>query len=67
MGEIMQKYRVIYQTSLSELHQKAALSSAPENLDVVIRRNPSREEMIELIRSVILYNKRKRLPFKSIE
>ncbi len=46
----MQKYRVIYQTSLSEVHQKAALSSAPENLDVVIRRDPSREEMIELIR-----------------
>ncbi len=45
----MQKYKVIYQTSLSEVHQAAALSSAPENLDVVIRRDPSREEMIELI------------------
>ncbi len=46
----MQKYRVIYQTSLSKLHQKAALSSAPENLDVVIIRDPSRDEMLKLVR-----------------
>lgn len=46
----MKKYKVIYQTSLSVIHQKSALSSAPENLDVIIKRDPSKEELMELVR-----------------
>jgi len=45
----MRKYKILYQTTLSEVHQQAALSSVPDILDVAIIRNPSKREMLKLI------------------
>jgi len=45
----MRKYKILYQTTLSEVHQQAALSSVPDILDVAMIRNPSKREMLKLI------------------
>jgi phosphoglycerate dehydrogenase-like enzyme len=45
----MKKYKLLYQTSRAEVHQQAAAEAAPENLELIIRRDPSREEMLTLI------------------
>lgn len=45
----MKKHTVLFITQRAEIHQQAALASAPPELDVVIRRNPSRAEILALL------------------
>jgi phosphoglycerate dehydrogenase-like enzyme len=48
----MSNYRVLFVTQRGQRHQRAALDAAPDGLDVVIRRSPSREEIIALVRDM---------------
>lgn len=45
----MQKHPVLFLTHRASIHQKAALEAAPTELDVIIRRSPTKEEIIRLL------------------
>jgi phosphoglycerate dehydrogenase-like enzyme len=45
----MARHRTLFVTQRSERHQKAALEAAPAELDIDMRRGPSKEEIIALI------------------
>ena len=43
------KYQVLFITHRGERHQKDALNAAPSELDITIRRSPSKEEILTLM------------------
>lgn len=45
----MHKHKTLFITHRAPVHQKAALDAAPPILEVIIRRTPSREEVLDLI------------------
>ncbi len=46
------KYTVLFTTQRGLRHQQAAIDSAPPGLKIIMRRNPSRAEMLELLPQV---------------
>src|SRR5262249_11514911 len=48
-GKPMHKHRTLFVTNRGERHQQAALDAAPRELDVVMRRGPSKDELIALL------------------
>ena len=45
----MAKQKVLFITTRGQRHQKAAVEAAPQELEIVMRRNPSKQEVLELL------------------
>jgi phosphoglycerate dehydrogenase-like enzyme len=47
--DFMQRYSTLFLTHRGKRHQQAALEAAPEELEILLRRSPSKDEILELI------------------